>query len=68
MYIRGSNILGLSGGRQIGSVYGKDSEEFEFANPCSGFIIPPNSNFGVKCSETVGSHYGGISFYFRDTE
>ncbi len=67
-YYRSTQITGLSNGRKIGSLYGKDGEEFEYADPCSGFIIPPNGTFGIKSSETVSAHYGGISFYFRDRE
>ena len=68
IYYKGSEIEGLSGGRQIGSIYGKDGEEFEYAEPCSGFIIPPNSNFVIKASDTDTYHYGGLAFYFRDAE
>ncbi len=67
-YYRSTQITGLTNGRKIGSLYGKDGEEFEYADPCSGFIIPPNGTFGVKSSETVSEHFGGISFYLRDRE
>jgi len=67
-YYKSTNITGLSGGRKVGSVYGKDGEEFEHAVPCSGFIIPPNGTFGIKCSDNTSKHYGGIAFYYRDTE
>jgi len=65
---KSSNITGLSGGRQVGSVFGKDGEEFEMVDPCSGFIIPPNGVFALKVNNTTASHYGGVSIYFRDVE
>jgi len=67
-YYKSADITGLSSGRKIGSVYGKADEEFEYADPCSGFIVPPNANFAIKTSSNTVTHYGGIGFYFRDQE
>jgi hypothetical protein len=68
VYYKSNNITGLSGGRLVGSVYGKMDEKFENADPCSGYILPPASTFAIKSSNTTAIHYGGIAFYFRDSE
>jgi hypothetical protein len=67
-YYKSTEITGLSGGRKVGSVYGKVDEEFEFAVPCSSFIVPQNNTFCIKVSNNTTTHYGGIAFYFRDPE
>jgi hypothetical protein len=66
-YYRSDNITGMSGGRQVGSIFGKDGEKFEYAEPCSGWILPPNGVFTAKVNNNTSEHKGGISFYFRDT-
>ena len=67
-YYKSTNITGLTDGRQIGSLYGKADEEFEYAEPCSGFIIPPSATFAIKADNATAAHYGGMAFYFRDRE
>jgi hypothetical protein len=65
---KSAEITGLSGGRKVGSVFGKDGEEFVWAKPCSGYILPPNGTFAIKANNATAAHYGGVAFYFRDTE
>jgi len=65
-YYTSTNITGLSGGRKVGSVYGKVDEEFEYGKPCSGWILPPNSTLGIKADNNTAKHFGGLAFYFRD--
>jgi len=61
-----TNITGLSGGRRVGSLFGNDGEEFEFAQPCSGYILPPDATLGIKADNNTSTHFGGMSLYFRD--
>lgn len=68
LYYLSTDITGLSGGRRIGSIYGKSGEEFENADPCSGYILPPNSTFVIKADNNTSTHFGGIAFYLRDAD
>lgn len=67
-YYQSTEITGLSGGNIVGSIYGKDGEEFEKIVPCSGWILPPNNTLAIKADNNTSAHYGGLSFYFRDEE
>jgi len=66
-YYTSTNITGLSGGRKVGSIFSKSGEEFEFGEPCSGYILPFNSTFALKANNNTAKHFGGISIYFRDS-
>jgi len=63
---KSSDITGLTGGRKVGSIYGVSGAKFEYAEPCSGYIIPPNGTFTMKCNNNTAAHWGGVSFYYRD--
>lgn len=65
-YYSSSEVTGLTGGRRVGSIYGKDGEEFEEFIPYSDCILPPNTTLFLKADNATSTHYGGISFYFRD--
>lgn len=67
-YYWSTNITGLSGGRKVGSIYGKAGEGFVWAKPCSGYILPPNGTFGIKADNNTSKHYGGLAIFFRDFE
>lgn len=66
LFYQSPEITGLSGGYKIGSVFGKDGEEFEYGRPCSGWILPPNGTLAIKADNNTATHYGGLAFYFRD--
>jgi hypothetical protein len=65
-YYYSTDITGLSGGRKVGSVYGKAGEEFVHAIPCSGYILPPNGTLAIKADNDTAKHYGGLAIMFRD--
>jgi hypothetical protein len=65
-FYKSAEISGLSNGRKVGSVYGKEDEEFEYLQPCSGYILPPNGTLAIKANDSTAAHYGGLSLYFRD--
>ncbi len=67
-YYHSTNITGLTGGRKVGSVFGKTGEEFEFVRPCSGWILPPNGTLVIKADNNTTKHFGGLAFYYKAAE
>jgi hypothetical protein len=65
-YYRSDNITGLSNGRKVLTVYGKQDENFQKLDICGGLILPPGGVLAAKCSDSTAEHFGGISFYFRE--
>ena len=67
-YYYSTNITGITGGRQIGGLYGKEGEENEYLKPCSGWILPPNGTLIIKANNDTANHFGGLAFYYRDAD
>jgi len=67
-YYSSTDITGLTAGRTVGSAYFDPALEgvFNFQEPCSGWILPPQGILAVKADNNTSTHYGGFSFYFRD--
>ena len=69
-YYSSTNITGLTAGRTVGSSYFDPTIEgaFKIQELCSGWILPPNGTLAIKANNATATHYGGISFYFRDSQ
>ena len=68
IYYSSANITGLTAGRSVASAYYDPAIEgvFNFQEPCSGWILPPQGTLAVKANNNTSVHFGGFSFYFRD--